>query len=108
MELRTMNKISRNASFNLTGGQSDKISEAKTRFIRDVIMITNTNAAGGASCYISIGEEAAANKGIQLAAGQSINFSKDSGYTPSSDAVHAYAAAAGTTLAIYEELREVA
>ena len=99
-----MVKSSRNATFPLTGGQADKISEYKASGRRVVILITNLNAAGGASCWISFGEEAKANTGIQLQPGQSVTFSQDSGYTPSQDIVTAYAAAAGSTLAIYEEI----
>ena len=97
-------QYSRNASFALTGGSSDKISEFKVGCQRAVIIITNANAAGGASVWLAVGAEAGANKGIQLAAGQFINFSMDSGYKPSNDAWHAYAAAAGSTLVIYEEI----
>jgi hypothetical protein len=99
-----MPMYSRNSNFALTGAQSDKISEFKVGCQRAVIIVTNGNAAGGASAWISIGEEAALNKGIQLAAGQSINFSMDSGYKPSNEAWFGYAAAAGTTLIIYEEI----
>jgi len=94
----------RNATYALTGGQSDKISEQKTVGRRDVIIITNLNAAGGANAFISVGSEAVANSGIQLMPGQSVTMSRDSGYTPPQDAVFAYTAAAGTSLAIYEEL----
>jgi hypothetical protein len=100
-------KSIRNASFALTGAQSDKISEFKTSGVREVIIITNLNAAGGAACFIAVGSEAVANRGIQLLAGQSITMSRDSGYIPPQDAVFAYAAAAGTTLAIYEEITGV-
>jgi hypothetical protein len=99
-----MAQISRNASFALTGGSSDKISEFKVGCQRAVIIISNANAAGGATAWVSVGEEASATKGIQLAPGQSINFSMDSGYKPSNDAFFSYAAAAGTTLLIYEEI----
>jgi hypothetical protein len=96
---------SRNASIALTGGSADRISEAKfNNSYRQLIMITNCNAAGGASAWIGVGVEASANSGIQIAAGQTIVFSKDSGYTPSNDIFTAFAAAAGTTLAIYEEV----
>jgi len=97
-------KQSRNASIALTGGQADKISEYKANGERKVIMVTNLNAAGGANVFVSVGEEAAANKGIQLQPGQTVTFSKDSGYTPSNEAWFAYTAAAGTTLAVYEEV----
>jgi len=97
-------QFSRNASFALTGGSSDKISEFKVGCQRAVIIITNANAAGGADVWVACGQEAAANKGIQLSPGQSINFSMDSGYKPSNDAWHAYAAAAGSTIVIYEEI----
>lgn len=99
-----MEKTQRNASYALTGAQSDRICDARTLGRRVVIMITNLNAAGGASAFISIGAEAAANKGIQLMPGQSFMMSKDAGYVPPQDVIHAYAAAAGTTLAIYEEI----
>jgi hypothetical protein len=99
-----MPQISRNASIALTGGQADKISEFKVGAQRAIIVITNTNAAGGATAWVSIGSEAAANTGIQLAAGQSCTFSMDSGFKPSNEAIFAYAAAAGTTLAVYEEV----
>lgn len=95
---------SRNASFALTGGQADKISEAKVGVQRALIVITNTNAAGGAVVYCACGEEASATKGIQLSPGQSVTFSMDSGYKPNNEAWYAYTAAAGTTLAIYEEI----
>lgn len=97
-------QYSRNSSYALTGASSDKISEFKVGAQRAVIIITNGNAAGGAIAWVSVGEEAAASKGIQLAAGQSITFSMDSGYKPSNEAWFAYAAAAGTTLIIYEEV----
>jgi len=96
--------VSRNSSIALTGGSSDKISEHKVGAQRANIILTNGNGAGGASCWVAIGEEASSQKGIQLAAGQSINFSMDSGYKPSNEAIFAYAAAAGTTLIIYEEI----
>jgi hypothetical protein len=99
-----MGQVSRNSSIALTGGASDKISEFKVGAQRAVIIITNGNAAGGASAWIAVGSEASANNGIQLAAGQSINFSMDSGYKPSNEAWYGYAAAAGTTLIIYEEI----
>jgi hypothetical protein len=104
-EVKKMVRTSRSASIALTGGSADKISEAKFGgHERVIIIITNCNAAGGASCWLASGQETAANTGIQLAAGQSIAFSKDSGYKPIQDAWFAYAAAAGTTLAIYEEV----
>jgi hypothetical protein len=95
---------SRNANYALTGGQSDKISEQKVGVKRIVVAISNLNAAGGASAFIAIGAEAIENAGIPLGPGQTVTFSKDSGYTPSQDIISAYAAAAGTTLAIYEEI----
>jgi hypothetical protein len=94
----------RNAVYALTGGQSDKISEVKTVGRREVIIITNLNAAGGANVFISVDNDAAANVGIQLQPGQSITMSRDSGYIPPQAAFFAYTAAAGTNLAIYEEL----
>lgn len=94
----------RNASIALTGGSSDRISDLLIGAVRAIIVITNGNAAGGASAWLSNGEEAASQKGIQLAAGQSVSFSMDAGYTPSSEVWSAYAAAAGTTLIIYEEI----
>jgi hypothetical protein len=97
-------KYSRNASFALTGGQADKICEVRTAGERVVLIITNTNTAGGNTCYISVGEEAASGKGIPLLAGQSVTFSKDAGYSPPQDAIFGYAAAAGTSLAIHEEI----
>jgi hypothetical protein len=97
-------QVSRNATIALTGGQSDKISEFKVGCQRAVIAVTNLNAAGGAAAYLSCGSEAAANTGFQLAPGQTLMFSMDSGYKPSNEAWHAYAAAAGTSLAIYEEI----
>lgn len=99
-----MVKTIRNGSYPLTGGQSDKISEYKASGRREVVIITNLNAAGGAVVFISIGSEATANTGIQLLAGQSISLSRDSGYIPPQDAIFAYTAAAGTTLSIYEEI----
>jgi hypothetical protein len=81
-----------------------KISEYKTGVIRRVIIITNLNAAGGAVCFVSVGEEAKANTGIQLMPGQSVTFSRDSGYIPPQAAFYAYTAAAGTTLSVYEEI----
>ena len=99
-----MQQISRNANIALTGAQSDKISEAKVGTQRLVIVVTNLNAAGGASCWLSCGAEAANGFGIQLAAGQSMSFSKDAGYSPSNDTWNAFAAAGGTNLAVYEEV----
>jgi hypothetical protein len=97
-------RTSRNATQALTGGQSDKISEYKASGTRVVLLITNLNAAGGDSVFISIGTEAKLNQGIQLLPGQSVTFSKDSGYTPSQDIVSAYAANAGSNIGIYEEI----
>jgi hypothetical protein len=97
-------QFSRNSSFALTGGSSDKISEFKVGCQRAVIILTNGNAAGGANIWVAVGEEASSGKGIQLSPGQSINFSMDSGYKPSNESWYAYAAAAGTTLLIYEEI----
>lgn len=98
-----MVRVVRNATVALTGGQSDLVSEAKQGERRVVLAITNLNAAGGAACYLSAGEEAAANKGIQLAAGQTIIFSQDAGYTPFQGIWSGYAAA-GMNLAVYEEI----
>lgn len=95
----------RNAVVALTGGQADLVSEEKDYGVRQVIVFTNLNAAGGATCYLSCNEEAAANTGIALGAGQSVAFGRDSGYSPAHFRWTAYAAA-GMNLAVYEETEE--
>lgn len=97
-------RSSRNAAVALTGAVPDIVSEAKTESERVVIVFTNTNAAGGASCWLSCGQEAAQGVGIQLAAGQSVAFSRDANVMIQQDRWFGYAAAAGTTLAVYEEV----
>jgi hypothetical protein len=85
-------------------GANTLVSEAKYNgSIRAVMAITNTEAAGGNTCYISVGQEAVANKGIVLAPGQTWTWSLDSGYRPPLDRINAFCAAA-ITLATYEEI----
>jgi hypothetical protein len=97
---------SRNATISLTGGTPQKISEAKAFDKRIVIIITNLNSAGGDNIFISVANEAKANTGIQLLPGQSVTFSRDSGYTPSQEAFYAYCAN-NASLAVYEEILRV-
>lgn len=102
--MKVPNVTINNGTFTLTGGQSDVISQARYGVgIRRVLMITNLEAAGGSNIYVSVGQEAVANKGIQLQPGQSFLWSMDGGYLPPNAQVTAYSA--GTpTLAIYEEI----
>jgi hypothetical protein len=99
-----MVRLIRNDSVALTGGQADVISRQKDNEERISLVITNTNAAGGATCWLSNNAEAAANTGIQLSAGQSIAFTKEFNVPISQYQWTAYAAAGGTTLAVYEEI----
>jgi hypothetical protein len=99
-----MQRTQRNATKTLTGSQSDVISEAKyANQTRAVCVITSLVAVGGNTIYVSVGEEAAANKGIPLAPGQSFAWAMDSGYVPPKDQITAYSAGADS-LAIYEEI----
>ncbi len=99
-----MSKTSGNYSITTNAGSNTLVSEAKYTNQRTVIIITNTEATGGNTAYIYVGDEAsAAGKGIPLLPTQSINFSADAGYKPSNDRINAFCAAA-ITLAVYEEL----
>jgi|WetSurMetagenome_2_1015567.scaffolds.fasta_scaffold690501_1 hypothetical protein len=73
---------------------------------RSVIVITNLEAVGGNTVYLSWGTEAAANKGVVLAPTQSWIESIDSGFKPSNMQINAYCAAA-VSLAIHERVKEV-
>jgi len=70
---------------------------------RAVIMITNLAAPGGDTLYISFDEEAAANKGIPLAPGQSYLESMDAGYKPTNRICNGYSAGA-ISVAIHERI----
>jgi hypothetical protein len=98
------NKTVNNGSITLTATQSNVVSEAKYGgAIRVVLSITNTEAGGGSIVYLSVAQEAKANKGIVLQPGQTFTWAMDSGYMPPLDQVTAYST--GTpTLAIYEEI----
>jgi len=94
----------RNALVALTGGQSDKISEAKFGGSRRLVLeISNLNPAGGNDVFITIDSEAEANIGRRCQPGQTITWSADAGYTPPQGVVSGYSAGA-TNLAIYEEV----
>lgn len=94
----------RNATMTLTGGQSDVISESKyAGQQRLTLEIANLAAAGGNDIFVSIGQEAAANKGRRIQPGQSIIWSTDGGYRPPNEQVTAYSAGADA-IAIYEEI----
>jgi len=93
-----------NASVTLTGGQSDLVSEEKGYGSqRAVLVLTNLAAAGGNTIYVSVGQEAQANKGVPLQPQQSFSWSMDAGYRPPNERIHAYSAGADT-LSIYEEV----
>jgi len=93
-----------NGSVTLTAATSTLVSEAKySGSIRAVLVVTNTEAAGGSTITIAVGQEAKAANGIILLPGQSFAWALDSGYRPPLHQVNAYSA--GTpVLAIYEEI----
>jgi len=93
-----------NGSVTLIAAQSNIVSENKfSGCIRRILSLTNTEAAGGSTIYISVGQEAAVNKGIVLLPGQTFIWSIDAGYSPPLAQVNAYST--GTpTIAIYEEI----
>lgn len=94
-----------NGNLTLTSGQSNLVSDAKWNgSVRAVLALTNTEATGGNTITIAVGQEAAANKGIVLLPGQTFTWSTDGGYRPPSDRVNAYCAAGSPVLAIYEEV----
>jgi hypothetical protein len=99
-----MKKLSRNAGITLVGGQSNVISEEQGyNSIREVIYITNLNPSTGENIYIAVDSEAVYGSGIILTPGQSVVFSKDSGYTPSQKRFCAYVSTTGS-VSIYEEI----
>lgn len=93
-----------NGALTLVATQSNIVSEAKySGAIRAVLVLTNTEAAGGSTITIAVDAEAKANNGIILLPGQAFTWSMDSGYRPPLAQVNAYSA--GTpVLAIYEEI----
>jgi hypothetical protein len=94
----------RNATFTLTGGQSDVISEEKAGSQERIILeIANLQPSGGSDAFVSISEEADANKGRRIQPGQVITWSKDSGYAPPQGRVNIYSTAA-ISVAVYEEV----
>jgi hypothetical protein len=95
----------RNGTLALTGAQSDTIAqEVGYGAQRAVIVITNLNAGGGAPIWLSNNVEAKKNYGIQLNPGEHAVFAMDAGYKPSNDEWNAWADAAGSSVAIYEEI----
>jgi hypothetical protein len=98
-------KVINNATFSMTGAQSDEVSAAKngTDEQRKVLSITNLEAAGGTTAYFSVGQEGAANTGIPCAPGQTITWSSTGNYNPPNLAIHGYAGGA-ITIAVYEEI----
>jgi hypothetical protein len=93
-----------NNSVALTGLRSNVISAEKGYGSqRAVFVVTNLEAAGGQTIYLSVGQEAAANRGIPLQPGQTFSWSMDSGYMPPNEMITAYAAA-NCSVAIYEEI----
>jgi len=97
------NQNSLNGSVSLTANESQEVSEWKHNSERVVISFTNLETSGGTTCYLAVGAEAVINKGIPIQPGQSVTFSKDSGYTPSQKQ-YSLIAAANMDVAIYEEV----
>jgi len=93
----------RNAMVTTEVGANTIISEEKVPVKRLVLEINNLNVPGGNDVFISVGEEATANKGRRIQPGQTITWSADSGYIPPQMRINAYSAGA-TNLAIYEEI----
>lgn len=100
-----------NGNVTLTASQTNLISQEKGYGSqRAVLVLTNTEAAGGNTISVSMGAQATAiNKGIILLPGQSFIWSMDSGYRPPNYEVNAYCSAGSPVLAVYEEIfvREV-
>jgi len=72
---------------------------------RAILVLTNTEAAGGNTIAVFVGEQAnAVDKGIILAPGGVAIWSMDSGYRPPNLEVNAYCSAGTPVLAIYEEI----
>jgi hypothetical protein len=99
-----MTRTANNGSVTLVANQSNRVSEAKYSGSRRLVLaVTNTEAAGGSTITLAVGQEAAANKGIILSPGQTFIWAADSGYFPPLEQVTAFST--GTPiLAIYEEI----
>jgi hypothetical protein len=95
----------RNATVAVNAGVSTEIAPAYygQNSQRAVFMVTNLEAVGGQTVYLSFDEEAAANKGIPLAPGQSYLESLDAGYKPTNRICNAYSAGA-MSVAIHERI----
>lgn len=72
---------------------------------RLVLSITNLNAIGGNDLFVSMGDEAAANKGRLVSPQATVIWSTDAGYRPPNEQVRGYSAGA-TNVAIYEEIAQ--
>lgn len=95
----------RNATISVGAATSTEIAPAYygQNSQRAVIMITNLEAAGGNTIYISFDEEAKANKGIPLAPGQTYLESIDAGYKPTNRICNGYSAGA-MSVAVHERI----
>jgi len=98
-----MAKTIRNATITTGVSTNTNVSEAKLVGKRVVLELNNLNAVGGADIFISIDDEAAANKGRRIQPGQTITWSVDVGYTLPQGRINAFSTAA-SPLAIYEEI----
>jgi len=96
-------RLIRNGNVTTGIAVSTQISNSQPRQIRKVLELTNLNASGGATVYISVGEEAAANQGRSIVPQQTITWSEDGGYIPPNFIVNGIASAA-TVIAVYEEI----
>jgi len=80
------------------------ISEAIYTGQRAVLILKNTSTAGE-TISLGVGVEAKDGVGLVLKAGETITFSKDTGYNPTNERFNAVDDGAGTgTIAIYEEI----
>lgn len=99
-----MAKSIRNATVALTAATSGIISEQRVVGGRRLVLsVNNLNASGGDDVFISVDDEAAANKGVRIQPGQSFTWSMDGAYMPPQGRFNAYAAG-NTNVSVYEEV----
>ena len=72
---------------------------------RLVLSITNLNAVGGNDLFISMQDEAEANKGRLVSPQATIIWSTDGGYRPPNYTIRGYCAGA-VNVAVYEEIAQ--